>query len=59
MSDALDHEWLTIREVARYWRVSDWTVAEGVRVGRIPRNPHTGRAVRIPRWYVITSEAMG
>jgi len=25
--DVLDHEWLTIREVARYWRVSDWTVA--------------------------------
>jgi len=27
VTDDLDHEWLTIREVARYWRVSDWTVA--------------------------------
>jgi len=33
MTDDLDHEWLTIREVARFWRVSDWTVADGEAMG--------------------------
>lgn len=51
MSDSA-HEWLTVREVATYWRVSERTVTRWVNTDpsmRVRRVGPSGRTIRIHR----------